>query len=135
MSSDLTCPHCGFTVDEDKSDLWEYDEGSNDYDCPNCEKELVLEVAIRRDYTLSRVRCSDSDRDHNYGDWRRVDIDQNSLDRWKSEGGILSKLISNKGPYSWYMRECSDCDKTDHSIDYPYLAEVELNDIEPRHKD
>lgn len=131
MSSDLTCPHCGFTVDEDMSDLWEYDQGKNDYDCPNCEKELILDVEIVREYSLIKKDCKDGE--HTFGQWYRTDIDKDTLERWRTQSKSLSEEYK-KGPYSWFSRKCTDCDEKEYSIDYPFKAEVEQDDVEPRFK-
>lgn len=131
MPNDLKCPHCGFTIDEDKNDLWDYDQGENDYDCPNCEKELVLEVELVREYSLSKKDCEDDE--HDFGPWQRTDIDKHTLERWRIESRVLCEEYK-KGPYSWFSRKCTECDEEQYSIDYPYMAEVEQDDVEPRFK-
>ena len=53
-----TCPYCGHEVDSSNHDLWEYGGEDNDFECPNCEKELVLNVQVTTEYELKRPECS-----------------------------------------------------------------------------
>jgi hypothetical protein len=94
-----TCPYCDHEVDSDLADLWEYDGEDNPYECPNCEKELVLNVQVTTEYELKRVECGEDA--HEYDEWTRSDVSQRLLDDWAKDPA-MSRYADEK-PHSWYV--------------------------------
>lgn len=123
FESNPTCPYCGHEVDSSDRDLWEYEGEDNDFECPNCEKELVLNVQVTTEYELKRPECQDGE--HEYGEWVRMDIDQKTLDR-RGETPIMEEF-SKGDPHSYYCRDCNNCDDTDYSENMPLGTELVQN--------
>jgi DNA-directed RNA polymerase subunit RPC12/RpoP len=46
---DMVCPFCGYT----DYDSWEYDEGTNEINCPHCNAELIMEKEVEVTYTTT----------------------------------------------------------------------------------
>lgn len=124
-----TCPHCDHVVDSSDNDLWEYEGEDNPYECPNCEKELVLNVQVTTEYELKRPECNDDK--HEYGEWVRTDIGQDTLDRWEKDP-ILKRYV-NEGTHTFYSRQCEHCDDVDYSIHYSLGQEVAQDEIKSRY--
>ncbi|AUG85494.1 hypothetical protein SHab15497_00055 [Acinetobacter phage SH-Ab 15497] len=124
-----TCPYCDHVVDSDLADLWEYEGEDNPYECPNCEKELILNVQVTTEYELKRVECDDDK--HEYDEWTRIDVSQRLLDDWAKDPA-MSRYADEK-PHSWYIRECKHCDDKDYSIQYEYQQEVPQDEIKSRY--
>ncbi|QOI69795.1 hypothetical protein IBZ20DMU1_51 [Acinetobacter phage DMU1] len=129
FESNPTCPYCGHEVDSDDNDLWEYEGEDNPFECPNCEKELVLNVQVTTEYELKRPECSDDE--HEYGEWYRRDIDQDTLDRWAKDS--MMKSYVGDGTYTYYTRECKHCDDKDYSPNYPLGQELEQHEVKSRY--
>ena len=128
---DPICPYCGHEVDSSDHDLWEYEGEDNDFECPNCEKELVLNVQVTTEYELKRPECSRGE--HEYGEWVRMDIDQKTLDRWSKDP--MMEKHSKEEPYSYYSRDCNNCDDVDYSKNVPLGAELAQDQIRSRYDD
>lgn len=45
----MVCPFCGYT----DYDSWEYEDGTNEINCPNCNAELEMEKEIEVTYTTT----------------------------------------------------------------------------------
>ncbi|QXO06710.1 hypothetical protein PHAGE_JEFFCO_52 [Acinetobacter phage JeffCo] len=125
--SDLTCPYCEATIDHDRADLWEY-ENEDEIECPECEKSFILLVEVTYEYTGRRHECQNGE--HEYDEWVRMDIDQATLDRWSKDPTM--KEFSKEEPYSYYARDCNNCDETDYSENMPLGTELAQDQIRSR---
>lgn len=61
LLEDAICPYCGY----EDLDSWEYEEGYQEVNCPNCCREFELEVVVDVKYTSSR-RSEDMPDDYMY---------------------------------------------------------------------
>lgn len=52
LEDKATCPYCGY----EDPDSWEYEEGSQEAECPSCGRVFDLEVVVDIKYTTNRRR-------------------------------------------------------------------------------
>lgn len=129
FESNPTCPYCGHEVDSSDNDLWEYEGEDNSFECPNCEKDLVLNVQVTTEYELKRPECADDE--HEYGEWIRTDIDHKTIERWSKDPSM--KRIVDQGPHSFYSRECEHCEDNDYTENLPLGTNLKQEEIESRY--
>lgn len=46
----MICPYCGDSI----SDPWEYEEGEDEIECPNCDRTFEVEISSVRTYRTRR---------------------------------------------------------------------------------
>lgn len=126
--SEPNCPYCGAEVDT--TDFFEFDD-STETDCPECEKEFHVEREVEVTYKITRLECGEGE--HEYGEWERVDIDQRTLDRWSKDPTMEEH--SKEEPYSYYSRDCNNCDDRDYSKNMPLGTELAQDQIRSRYDD
>lgn len=126
---DIACPYCGAEDDNCVSDLWEYEGDENDAECYSCGKEIIINASVSVTYTAKRVKCHDDN--HEYDQWYRVDIGQDTLDRWKLDP-ILSRYVTETEPYSYYIRPCKNCDDVDFSNNIEFKKHLEQHEIKSK---
>lgn len=122
------CPYCGAEVDT--TDFFEFDD-STETDCPECEKESHVEREVEVTYKITRLECKEGE--HEYSEWERRDIDRHTLDRWSKDPTM--EKHSKEEPYSYYSRECQNCDDRDYSKNMPLGTELAQDQIRSRYDD
>lgn len=122
------CPYCGAEVDT--TDFFEFDD-STETDCPECEKEFHVEREVEVTYKITRLECEEGE--HEYDEWVRIDVDQGTLDRWSKDP--IMENHSKEDPYSYYSRDCNNCDDTDYSENMPLGTELAQDQIRSRYDD
>jgi len=128
---EIECPYCGAEDDDCVSDLWEYEGVENEAECASCEKPLIINAEVTVNYEIKRPECEDDK--HSYGEWYRMDISQDTLERWAKDP-LMARSIKNDKPHSWFKRDCQNCDDTDYSIDYDFGVVIDQADIKSKYE-
>lgn len=123
--SEPNCPYCGAEIDT--TDFFEFDD-STETDCPECEKEFHVEREVEVTYKITRLECKEDH--HDWLEWRRHDIDEATLERWKDDDFFKSRI--HEGVYTFFCRNCSLCDEMQFSKQFPLGTRLEQSEIKPR---
>lgn len=123
--SEPNCPYCGAEIDT--TDFFELDD-STETDCPECEKEFHVEREVEVTYRITRLKCKEDH--HDWFEWRRHDIDEATLERWKDDDFFKNKI--HEGVYTFFCRNCSSCDEMQFSKQFPLGIRLEQSEIKPR---